>query len=1039
MSILGGIINAFDGSGDTVIVIPATSAAAYEPYYLLSQIKTVDGSGSGLDADLLDGYHASHFGTASQIITLQNTDVSLQSQVNNLFAIGSRLVFRENFTGNGSATGFVLTGALQNAGFSVGSWSAANVLNALQVDITDFDGKPIYDSNIPIYRDRINATLVDSFGNVTLNFAPLAGQQFSIWYWYQLQAGNVLSYYYREDHVAEMEGDGVQMASQVDTDTTSWGNVVLRTTDNTVQKALNRLDLYVQSISAGNSSNDTTLRSEVAAISGSLQSQIDSISVVGSTYINVSESPTNTFTVSYTGTQPDITRAEVAAISGGLNTRVTILENAGYITSSALTPYTLTTTTASISGGLNARLTTVENNYAAKATPVAGTYNTVTVNGQGIVTAGSNADYATNTTVAAASGSLQTQIDSINILPGSNITVVQSPSKTWTISSTVSGTGNGFTPIAGTGMAITAPTTASYEFSVTDYISATTVASISGSLQSQINAITVPTSATFLTDYDNRYVNVTGDVMTGNLTMSGASIQLDVALANPTYQEGRVFYDSVEKALSYYTDINGVTVNVGQEHLIKVKNVNGSPLADGDVVYVFSADGNNVTVKKARADLATTSRATIGVVTQACADNASTYITRLGKVHGLNTNAYNEGDTVYLSSTVDGGWTTTLPPAPARTVRIGYVTKKSAGDGHLLVDVHDGLSLTEVNDVWITSAANRDLLSYNSANSRWENTSVVAATSGALDSRYTLLSTTASISGDLQSQISAITVPTSATFLSDYDNRYVNVTGDTMTGGLTITADTSGNMLTIQGSGVTNPTNVEIRGKGSVNLLLTSDTDDLTETDTPSITMSQDGGNRSVTFGINSTNEVYITPVNSPIVIGGSEVRITSVAGTNGNIVTHDANGKLLDSGILATDLATNTTVASISSALNSEILQASTRTIGFTIDGAGSTPATGAYASVVSPFGGTITNWTIISDISGSATLDVWKANGAKPTNANSIVASAKPTLTSSDFTTSSTLTGWTTSVATGDVLTVELEAISGCNRITLQLGVTV
>jgi hypothetical protein len=415
-----------------------------------------------------------------------------------------------------------------------------------------------------------------------------------------------------------MEGDGVQMASQVDTDTTLYGNIVLRTTDNTVQKSLNRLDGFVQYLAAvSGSGSDDTLRSEVAAISGSLQSQIDSIT----------------------------------------------------------------------------------------------------------------------------------------ILPGSNITVVESPSNTWTISSTASGTGNGFTPIAGTGMTITAPTSASYEFSVTDYISATTVASISGNLQSQINAISVPTSAAFLTDYDARYVNATGDTMTGNLVMSGGSIQLDIALANPTYQEGRVFYDNAEKALSYYTDINGITVNVGQEHLIKVKNVNGSPLADGDVVYVFSADGNNVTVKKARADIAATSRATIGVVTQACADSASTYITRLGKVHGLNTNAYNEGDTVYLSHTTAGGWTTTLPPAPNRTVRIGYITKKSSGDGHILVDVHDGLSLTEVNDVWISSAVNGDLIRYNSANSRWENNSVVAATSGALDSRYTLLSTTASISGSLQSQI----------------------------------------------------------------------------------------------------------------------------------------------------------------------------------------------------------------------------------------------------------------------------------------------
>jgi hypothetical protein len=59
-------------------------------------------------------------------------------------------------------------------------------------------------------------------------------------------------------------------------------------------------------------------------------------------------------------------------------------------------------------------------------------------------------------------------------------------------------------------------------------------------------------------------------------------------------------------------------------------------------------------------------------------------------------------------------------------------------------------------------------------------------------SNYTLLSTTASISGDLQNQIDSITVPTSATFLSDYDARYVNESDLTVTlGNYTLLSTTS--------------------------------------------------------------------------------------------------------------------------------------------------------------------------------------------------------------------------------------------------------
>jgi hypothetical protein len=53
-----------------------------------------------------------------------------------------------------------------------------------------------------------------------------------------------------------------------------------------------------------------------------------------------------------------------------------------------------------------------------------------------------------------------------------------------------------------------------------DFIGASTVASISGDLQQQISAITVPTSATFLVDYDDRYVNESDLIVTlGDYTL----------------------------------------------------------------------------------------------------------------------------------------------------------------------------------------------------------------------------------------------------------------------------------------------------------------------------------------------------------------------------------------------------------------------------------------------------------------------------------------------------------------------------------------
>lgn len=95
----------------------------------------------------------------------------------------------------------------------------------------------------------------------------------------------------------------------------------------------------------------------------------------------------------------------------------------------------------------------------------------------------------------------------------------------------------------------------------------------------------------------------------------------------------------------------------------------------------------------------------------------------------------------------------------------------------------------------------------------------------------------------------------------------------------------------------------------------------------------------------------------------------------------------------------------------------------------------TGTYGFIPLDFAAALGGWTVIGDVSGSIVLDVWKAAGAVPTNANSITASAKPTLSAAQRAASSTLTGWTTSFAAGDVLGFEVESVSGLKQVTLAL----
>lgn len=112
--------------------------------------------------------------------------------------------------------------------------------------------------------------------------------------------------------------------------------------------------------------------------------------------------------------------------------------------------------------------------------------------------------------------------------------------------------------------------------------------------------------------------------------------------------------------------------------------------------------------------------------------------------------------------------------------------------------------------------------------------------------------------------------------------------------------------------------------------------------------------------------------------------------------------------------------------------------TAGITIDGGGSTPTTGSKGFLQVPFAGTITGWTLIADVSGSASITVKKSTFAGFPTTTSIVASAPPALSSQQNATSTTLTGWTTAVAAGDVLEFVLASATTVTRLVLELQIT-
>jgi len=97
-----------------------------------------------------------------------------------------------------------------------------------------------------------------------------------------------------------------------------------------------------------------------------------------------------------------------------------------------------------------------------------------------------------------------------------------------------------------------------------------------------------------------------------------------------------------------------------------------------------------------------------------------------------------------------------------------------------------------------------------------------------------------------------------------------------------------------------------------------------------------------------------------------------------------------------------------------------------------------GKQQDIIAPYTGTITGWTILTDQSGAAAIDIWKNvyGSFPPTIANTITGSAKPTLSGANKATSTTLTGWTTAVTAGDILRANLDSTSTLSRLLLVIA---
>ena len=155
------------------------------------------------------------------------------------------------------------------------------------------------------------------------------------------------------------------------------------------------------------------------------------------------------------------------------------------------------------------------------------------------------------------------------------------------------------------------------------------------------------------------YTNERVDDEVNSLLQAGNGIRLD--------------YDDANNELTIDSDLMEETV----------KNETGGTLTKGTLVYVTGISGDKPTVAPADSTSASHMPA-VGVLDENIADDAEGRMLIVGKLSGVDTSAFAEGDTVYVNGS--GQFTNVRPTSETELVQnMGFVTKVHATQGGMII------------------------------------------------------------------------------------------------------------------------------------------------------------------------------------------------------------------------------------------------------------------------------------------------------------------------------------------------------------------
>jgi hypothetical protein len=151
------------------------------------------------------------------------------------------------------------------------------------------------------------------------------------------------------------------------------------------------------------------------------------------------------------------------------------------------------------------------------------------------------------------------------------------------------------------------------------------------------------------------------------------------------WQEGVVQWDKDNHTLKIFNEQSAMAIQVGQETIVRVKNMTGETILDGTVCYFNGTSNGYPTIAKAKADIGLT-LASPSVATHDILHNTIGYCTKRGIVRDIDTSAFFAGAPLWVSPVSAGIMTNTRPVSPDRSAIIGLTVIQHATSGAIWVE-----------------------------------------------------------------------------------------------------------------------------------------------------------------------------------------------------------------------------------------------------------------------------------------------------------------------------------------------------------------